>query len=89
MHEEVEGNDLNVSHHEEFKAYNEVEGKEEENDITPGTDGEKVKKIPCKQLWRNMDKTVIKPFLIYNYSDIGYKTQMKNEVLGVEPSRKS
>jgi hypothetical protein len=66
--------DPNVSHHEEFKAYNEGEGKEEENEVaTPGPDGQSVKKISCRQLLRNMDKSVIKPFLIYNYSEKGHK----------------
>lgn len=65
-----EGGDhgLDISHHEEFKAYNEEEGKEEDNDITPGSDtNQSVKKLSFKQLMRIKDKTVVKPLLIYNY----------------------
>ena len=66
--------DLDKSHHEEFKAYNEEEGKEEENEnATIGPDGHAVKKVSCKHLLRKMDKSVIKPFLIYNYSEEGLK----------------
>lgn len=86
MHDAGEHNDPNQSHHEEFKAYNEGEGKEEENEATPGPDG--IKKVPCRQLLRNMDKAVIKPFLIYNYEEKAHKNQMQNEVFGVE-TRKS
>ena len=65
------------SHHEEFLAYNEAEGKEDENDdMNSALEGGRVKNVPCKTLWRNMDNTVIKPFLIYNYTEKSYKEQM-------------
>lgn len=89
LHDAGEHHDPDQSRHEEFKAYNEGEGKEEENEATPGPDGTNIKKVPCRQLLRNLDKTVIKPFLIYNYEEKAHKNQMQNEVFGAETGRKS
>jgi NhaP-type Na+/H+ or K+/H+ antiporter len=89
IHEEGENYDPNKSHHEEFKAYNEVEGKEEENDVSPLADSTNSKKMTNKQILRNFDKTVVKPFLIYEYEEKSHRNQPKNEVLGAETGRKS
>jgi hypothetical protein len=66
---EDEHEDPNASHHEQVIHPNLGEDKEEE-EATPatiGADGKPVKSVPCAKLLKNADKTLIKPFLIYNY----------------------
>ena len=70
--------DHNNSHHEEVLHPNLGEEAEQPDEVTPvslGPDGKPVKKTDCKKLMKNMDSTVIKPFLIYNYESQLHKKQ--------------
>ncbi len=73
---EHEHGDGNESHHEEVLHPNLAEDKEDE-DATPhviGADGQKVKSISCSRWFKEADKHLIKPLLIYNYDSGSHKT---------------
>lgn len=72
---EHEHGDPNASHHEEVLHPNLGEDKEDEEPtpVAIGADGKAVKSIPCSKLIKNLDKTFIKPLLIYNYESNSHK----------------
>jgi hypothetical protein len=72
---ENEHYDPNASHHEQVLHPNLGEDKEEEEPtpVAIGADGKQVKSIPCSKLIKNLDKTFIKPLLIYNYESNSHK----------------
>jgi hypothetical protein len=75
--EEHDHEDANASHHEEVLHPNLGEDKEEE-DVTPvviGADGQKVKQVSCSRWFKEADKVLIKPLLIYNYESASHKKQ--------------
>ena len=53
----------------------EAEVPEEVTPVNLGPDGKPIKKVNCFKLMKNMDSTVIKPFLIYNYESASHKKQ--------------
>lgn len=76
---EKEG-DHNDSHHEVVEHPNLGEEAEVPDEVTPvnlGPDGKPIRKVNCSELMKNMDKTVIKPFLIYNYESMTHKRQQE------------
>ena len=68
LNEEIDGHDLNESHHDEFVHPNmEDVKKEAENPATPLTETPGGKKNSCIKYLKRMDVAVIKPLLIYKY----------------------
>jgi hypothetical protein len=77
-HEHEHGG-VNRSHHEEVLHPN-LEEDKEDDDNTPiaiGADGKKVKQVSCSRWFKEADKVLIKPLLIYNYDSGSHKTQQE------------